>query len=208
MADLYLGEFDEIHRPYLEDGEAQRIARFLIEECTEDEAVEYVEDLLILAYIRGRKKAADDLALDMMFWYMDVYAQADVTQGTRMMEVIEKRFEDLNVSDRIREYYQTAEEERMAVVIDTEYHRDHQTGGCDMADTFEKKTGLTAFKTWNTMLDDRVRDTHDYLEGMTVPVSSRFYTYDGDSAREPGDFRNASNNVNCRCFLTYRQGSL
>lgn len=53
------------------------------------------------------------------------------------------------------------------------------------------------------MEDDKVRDTHDYLEGMSVGIDEEFYTYDGDHALYPGGFENAQNNVNCRCFLTY-----
>ena len=37
-------------------------------------------------------------------------------------------------------------------------------------------------KTWVTMADDRVRDTHDYLEGMSVPINERFFTFDNDYA--------------------------
>ena len=59
-------------------------------------------------------------------------------------------------------------------------------------------------KTWLTMLDDRVRDTHTYLESVTVPIDARFYTYDGDSALAPGGFTNASNNCGCRCELRFK----
>ena len=57
-------------------------------------------------------------------------------------------------------------------------------------------------KTWVTMADDRVRDTHQYLEGMSVPVNSRFFTYDNDSARYPGDFADPQNNCGCRCRIS------
>ena len=57
-------------------------------------------------------------------------------------------------------------------------------------------------KTWVTMADDRVRDQHSYLEGMTIPVGRRFYTYTGDSARYPGDFSDPNNNCNCRCRVS------
>ena len=59
----------------------------------------------------------------------------------------------------------------------------------------------TIYKQWRTMLDDRVRETHDFLEGATVPVDARFYTNDGDSARFPGDFMLVENNANCRCLI-------
>jgi hypothetical protein len=58
-------------------------------------------------------------------------------------------------------------------------------------------------KTWVTMMDDRVRDTHDYLEGETVGIGEDFYTYDGDHASAPGLFELAENNVNCRCELLF-----
>ena len=58
-------------------------------------------------------------------------------------------------------------------------------------------------KTWATMLDDRVRETHEYLEGQTVGMDDDFYTYDGDHAPAPGLFELAENNVNCRCELLF-----
>ena len=61
-------------------------------------------------------------------------------------------------------------------------------------------------KRWRTMGDDRVRDTHDYLEGMEVPFGSRFYTYDGDSADYPGGFTLPENNINCRCIVEVIRG--
>ena len=51
------------------------------------------------------------------------------------------------------------------------------------------------------MRDDKVRETHDYLEGVEVDLASEFVTFDGDSAKFPGDFSRAENNVNCRCVI-------
>lgn len=56
------------------------------------------------------------------------------------------------------------------------------------------------------MMDDRVRDTHSYLEGMEVPYNARFYTYDGDSAEAPGMFSLPENNINCRCVVEIIRG--
>jgi hypothetical protein len=61
-------------------------------------------------------------------------------------------------------------------------------------------------KRWCTMMDDRVRDTHDYLEGMVIPFNERFYTYDNDSAEFPGGFTLPENNVNCRCVVEIIRG--
>ena len=61
--------------------------------------------------------------------------------------------------------------------------------------------GQPLYKIWGTMLDEKVRDTHAYLEGMKVPLDAEFYTYDGDHAQAPGGFTDANNNCNCRCAL-------
>ena len=55
-----------------------------------------------------------------------------------------------------------------------------------------------------TMEDERVRETHNFLDGVGVPLGTLFVAIDGDSARYPGDFAKAENNTNCRCTLTYR----
>ena len=75
--------------------------------------------------------------------------------------------------------------EEVLRIIDTESHRDYNAGIYDAA----KGSGIEGLsKKWSTMKDDKVRDTHDYLEGMVVGLDDRFYTYDGDSAMYPGGF--------------------
>ena len=56
-------------------------------------------------------------------------------------------------------------------------------------------------KTWFTMRDEVVRDTHNYLESQSIPLEEEFFTYDGDHAPYPGQFTKAENNVNCRCIV-------
>ena len=91
----------------------------------------------------------------------------------------------------------TAEE--ILRMIDTEAHRDYNAGAYNAA----KASGMDGLKKrWETMRDDRVRDTHDYLEGTVVGIDDRFYTYDGDSAMYPGGFADPTNNVNCRCGIS------
>ena len=58
-------------------------------------------------------------------------------------------------------------------------------------------------KSWITMMDEKVRDTHQYLEGMTVGIDEDFYTYDGDHAPAPGLFEFPENSINCRCELLF-----
>jgi hypothetical protein len=61
-------------------------------------------------------------------------------------------------------------------------------------------------KRWQTMEDDRVRDSHSYLQGMVVPFDADFYTYDGDHAPFPGMFELPENSINCRCVVEIIRG--
>ena len=83
-------------------------------------------------------------------------------------------------------------------IIDTEAHRDYNTGVYDAA----KESGIPNLrKKWRTMMDDRVRDPHFYLEGVEVGIDDRFYTYTGDSALYPGGFGVPELDINCRCVV-------
>lgn len=88
--------------------------------------------------------------------------------------------------------------EEVQRIIETESHRDYNTGVFDAA---VGSGDLTLMKTWQTMKDDKVRDSHRYLDGLKVGINDRFYTDDGDSAMYPGDFDNPALNINCRCFM-------
>ena len=83
-------------------------------------------------------------------------------------------------------------------IAETETHRIANSAALQTA----TKAGATK-KTWVTMLDDKVRETHDYLEGETVGIDDDFYTFDDDHAPAPGMFMLAQNNINCRCELIF-----
>lgn len=85
-------------------------------------------------------------------------------------------------------------------IIETESHRIANETALNTAG----RAGATK-KKWVTMLDDRVRDTHAYLEGQSVPYDADFYTFDGDHAKAPGLFALPENNINCRCELTFEK---
>lgn len=89
-------------------------------------------------------------------------------------------------------------DEAITRVIETESHRLYNCGSRDRAVSAGAK-----WKEWVTMSDEKVRDSHSYIEGMRIGIDERFYTYDGDSALMPGGFDLAENNVNCRCWLSY-----
>ena len=145
-----------------------------------------IEDLLILAYMNGVE------AVNKM---LDAAIKADELDAARSVfaEIKGKTF-----VDRVREYAETEDVEAIRRVVDTETHRVYNEASMYAA----RKAGAKE-KTWVTMLDEKVRDTHDYLESMTIPIEDRFYTFDGDSADAPGGFENAENNCGCRCELEF-----
>lgn len=89
-------------------------------------------------------------------------------------------------------------------IAETDATRIYNQGALDAVVANDATT--RANKRWQTMLDDRVRDTHSYLEGMEVPYNQPFYTYDGDSAMAPGMFSMPENNINCRCVVEIIRG--
>lgn len=68
-----------------------------------------------------------------------------------------------------------------------------------------KERGLT-HKTWLTMLDDKVRDTHEEIEGTTIGIDEYFQVGDSEM-RFPHDMELAPNPnevINCRCAIDYK----
>ena len=107
--------------------------------------------------------------------------------------------------DRVMGYYESGGNLfDIRRIAETDATRIYNQGAVDAV----VANGLQDFtsKRWRTMMDDRVRDTHDYLEGMVVPFSERFYTYDGDSADYPGGFALPENNIGCRCVVEVIRG--
>jgi hypothetical protein len=107
--------------------------------------------------------------------------------------------------DRVMGYYETGGTlYDIRRIAETDATRIYNQGAVD-AVVANGLQGSTS-KRWRTMMDDRVRDTHDYLEGMVVPFNERFYTYDNDSAEYPGGFDLPENNINCRCVVEVIRG--
>ena len=84
-------------------------------------------------------------------------------------------------------------------IIETEAHRDANTAAYEAA-----KAGGCTTKTWHTMGDDRVRDTHVYLDGVTIPIDAEFYSFRGGHTMFPGQWGIPEEDCGCRCWLTYK----
>lgn len=127
-----------------------------------------------------------------------ISAYGDGYDDMLIEQLIMMSYDGKDVFDLLEEAFIDNDWVRVETIFSNEYHRMYNAGAYDYGKEHYKT------KTWVTMGDDKVRDTHSYLEGITVPVDAEFITYDGDSADYPGGFSNASNNVNCRCVLEYK----
>lgn len=192
---MQLLNFDEINKyvtfkEWLDSLEPSEVMEQKRRIC--DDLWELLEYLYMLGFEEARKELgviAEDVESVLPADYKDA-----------MDESIYKKFDGLDFADRTLSYAELGDKESIVRVAETDGHRVYQDGGYQGAKSADAKT-----KTWLTMLDDKVRDTHDYLEGMTVGIDERFYTYDGDSARYPGDFESVANNARCRCNISYNR---
>lgn len=163
-----------------------------------DDLWEYIEYLLIEAYVYGNVQAMQDLGL------LDL-DPADLIDRTTMFDTINEKIADKTWRDRIEEYLAKEDStvEDFMRVAETDATRIYNEGVLNGGRN-SGKDGV--MKQWRTMEDEKVRDAHIWLDGVTVPLGEKFYV-DGDGAMAPGGFSDPALNVNCRCELTliYRE---
>lgn len=158
---------------------------------------DYVEDslldILVMSYVYGNEAANAMLGTE------------EAVEPAEMTASLERKVAGEDWLQRVSKYIESGTAEDIMRVAETDAHRIYNEAIANVARREEMKGNTRILKTWETMMDDRVRDTHTYLEGMTIPFDERFFTYDGDSAMHPGDFYTAENNVNCRCRIRLSQ---
>lgn len=153
--------------------------------------IDEILDMLIMAYVFGTEDANEELLV------------SESVETDEMYSAVWRVIADKNWEQRVSEYFDdpNATAEDIMRVVETDTNRIYSDAVLNVGKKVSKR-GVPVSKTWETMLDDKVRDTHEFLQSVTVPINKRFTTYDGDSARYPGDFTDPSNNVNCRCYIT------
>lgn len=186
MKTRYLTKFDEINS----------LIQTAYQKGTGEERRKSVEDtildLLVDAYVIGVGMASED------------FKRKPEYDSYLMYEIIYKEIAGEDVTDRIRKHLADDDLPALKTLAESEFHRVANESSFKTAEAIAP----SGTKTWMTMEDEWVRSTHDFLQDVTVGMSDVFVTWDGDEALCPGDFSRAENNVNCRCVLTYRQGSL
>lgn len=185
----YTLKFDELNR--LGQALIDTIDKTASKEKQTEYAVDSILSFLIDAYLLG---------------YGHTSRMLDITDGQvsvdKMNDAIYEHIQGETFEDRVRTHIDNEDMNALYLLIGDEYHRVYALGSEDRALQIADM-GYSVFKTWVTVGDDKVRDTHRFIDFVTVGVDSEFYTYDGDHASRPGGFQLAQNNCGCRCVLAY-----
>lgn len=161
--------------------------------------IDEILEMLIIAYMFGNESGNYMLSGETTPTQDDeelpIPIRVDSMNGSIFRKIADKTWEE-RVSEYLDDEAGTVDE--IIRVVDTDLNRVYNDSILDVG---ERADG-TVMKTWQTMEDDRVRDTHFPLQSVKIPVDARFYAWDGDSARYPGDFTLPENNINCRCRIS------
>lgn len=187
---LYIAKFDEINAI-----SKQMYDDYISGKKTESETESDFEDFLLYAYSIGFLMGAEDIGASK--------DQSASPISQQVKDAIDRKFEGITAKQRLKDHLLNRDgASSIERLMKTEWHRMTNEG----IDGFGKLYGSQNMtKRWVTMLDDKVRDTHDYLEGAEVPFQEDFYTYNGDHAPFPGMFGVPEEDVNCRCIVELRQ---
>lgn len=140
----------------------------------------------------------------------------------KLTELVKKnRVQNINIINNLlaqqilagNSYKETAENLNKIFDIDlykleritrTENHRIKNIANRQSVDEIAKKYKREVFYTWNSAEDERVRTDHSIANGQTIKQGENFQV-GLSSGQAPGNLfgsDSASQNVNCRCFLT------
>lgn len=156
----------------------------------EEDIIDELLDLYLLAYFSGVEAANSDIHTNI------------APSEKEVLEIIDEPIAGETWRERVHNYFESGGNVYdIRRIAETDATRIYNTAVLDVADRATPSVGSTTYKRWVTMQDDKVRETHDYLEGVAVPYDADFYTFDGDHARAPGLFALPENNINCRCTI-------
>ena len=185
IIDRYLNKFDELNVLFeKKELVVEEIEDFLIDS--------YLEGFISSVYLLGHEvRVPKDYKEKVLDWN---YKEKDKETGETYFE---------SVREKLVDYVNNNQLSDLKRLVESELHRAYNEGAYDSASLIADETNSSIKKMWVTMADDKVRDTHAYLEGLTVDLFAKFTTFDGDSALFPGGFDLAQNNANCRCIIEY-----
>lgn len=142
----------------------------------------------------------DEIAVEVYEAYVRAGNAVDIPEGTLIERASEyaQNFVEATQAHEEDPYYFS--EDRLVVNAENEANGLYNT--YDYDDAVEH--GLT-HKTWRTMEDEKVRETHAEIDGITLPIDSLFEVGDSLMAYPKDTTYDASaeETVNCRCWCEY-----
>lgn len=147
--------------------------------------IDEVEEMLAMDYFYGVLDASEGIG-------RSISPDTDEAKA-----VIYEQFDGKDFKDRLNEYLYSGTAYDIARVIDTDAHRVYNAA----IYTAGKREGAKT-KTWNCMMLPTSRDTHIYLDKVTVGIDDEFYNYKGNSTYYPGQWGIAEEDCNCLCWIT------
>ena len=152
-----------------------------------------------------------DLALDFITAYgMKLAKQVSETTANQVNRTIARSSsEGLSVSETvsvIRARSSVLSKSRAMTIAVTETHNALAWAKNESTKLIANELNISLKKTWNTVQDERTRQSHQAADGQTVEMDDSFIV-GGESLRYAGDINgSAKNTINCRCTETYEKG--
>ena len=117
--------------------------------------------------------------------------RAQLVEGFEAGENIEA------IADRVQSVFDDASRRRAITIARTETVRSSNFGSMEAM----RQAGIGE-KMWLSSRDDRVREAHMLLDGVTIPTNGQFTSQiTGAFAVHPGAFGDAEDDINCRCTV-------
>lgn len=192
---------DELNRYRREISE---IVRTVQRQAEQYDSIDFLIDLLastVIPVVEELLEAEYDLAY---LEALDGWVHVDPDETDRAVAV-HTPVGGKTFAERIEEYAAGDLEQfasKVETLVETDGHRVRSEGRLDGGETLSS-VGLTVTKTWRGVLDEKERDAHVALEGVTLPLDGLF-EIDGFKAPAPGLFGTPEYDVNCRCELEIR----
>lgn len=169
-------------------------------EADKEDIIDELFELYLLAYANGAAAANADLGTDIEPTLEEV------------QDAIDEPVANETWRERVEKYYRDGGSEfDITRIAETDMTRIYNTAVLDVADEVAKQDSKAGKKSnirkrWNAVMDDKTRETHFFLDGVTIPLDAYFVSFDGDMALAPGLFTKPENVINCRCVCELVRG--
>lgn len=193
-----IARFDELNTL---KSEVSEIVRAVKSEMGNYDSIDFLIDLLastVVPIVEEQLEAEYDAAFqDGLGGWISVGSDESDRYAAVHADVAGKTF-----VERIEEYARgdlDNFESKVATLLETDGHRVRSEGTLAAGSELQK-AGLTVTKTWRGVMDEKERDPHVRLEGVTIPYNEQF-EIDGFFSPAPGLFGVPHLDCNCRCEL-------